>query len=113
MEDKPNTIEKLYERVIGYGKSSLYLLKLKAVDKTSDISSSFVPLSIVFYITGSTVHFLSLGLALWIGDLLNKMSHGFFAVAGIYGIVGAIFYLFLRKPVKRFIGNYVIKRLLK
>jgi hypothetical protein len=113
MEDKPNSIETLYERVVEYGKTSLDLLKLRAVDKTSDVSSSFVPLSVVFYFTGTFVLFLSLGLALWVGEMLDKMSHGFFAVAGLYGVIGTIFYLFLRKPVKRHIANYVIKMLLK
>ncbi len=113
MENKPNSIETLYERVVDYGKTSLDLLKLKAVDKTSDVSSSFVPLSVVFYFAGTVVLFLSLGLALWVGEMLDKMSYGFFAVAGLYGVVGVIFYIFLRKPVKRIIGNNMVKMLLK
>jgi hypothetical protein len=113
MENKPNSIETLYERVVDYGKVSLDLLKLKAVDKTSDVSSSFVPLSVVLYFAGTLVLFLSLGLALWLGELLDRMSHGFFVVAGLYGVIGVIFYIFLRKPIKRLIGNYVIKMLLK
>jgi len=113
MENKPNSIETLYERVVDYGKVSLNLLKLKAVDKTSDVSSSFVPLSVVLYFAGTLVLFLSLGLALWIGEILDKMSHGFFAVALLYGVIGVIFYIFLRKPVKRLIGNNMVKMLLR
>lgn len=113
MENKPNSIETLYERVVEYGKTSLDLLKLKAVDKTSDVSSSFVPLSIVLYFIGTFVFFLSLGLAIWVGEILDKMSYGFFAVAGLYAFIGAIFHIFLRKPVKKLIGNYMVKMLLK
>lgn len=113
MENKQNSIETLYERVVDYGKTSLDLLKLKVVDKTSDISSSFVPLSVVFYFIGTFVLFLSLGLALWVGEILDKMSYGFFAVAGLYGVIGVICHIFLRKPIKKLIGNYVIKMLLK
>ncbi len=42
MEDKLNFIEPLFERVEEYGKTSYELFKLKTIDKTSNILSTFV-----------------------------------------------------------------------
>ena len=113
MENNPNSIESLYERVVEYGKTSYELIKLKAVEKTSDFGSSFVPHSIVIYFIGTFVFFLSLGLAFWIGDLLGKISYGFFVTAGFYGVLGLVFHFFLQKPIKKNIGNFLIKRMLR
>ncbi len=113
MENNPNIIESLYERVVEYGKTSYELIKLKAVDKTSDIGSSFVPHSVVFYFLLTFVIFLSIGFALWIGELLNQMSYGFFIVAGFHGVIGIVFHFFMHKPLKKLISNYIIKMLLK
>jgi len=43
MEDSANLLETLLERVTEYGKTSIELVKLKTLDKTTDIvSSSFL-----------------------------------------------------------------------
>ena len=48
MEDNAKLFESLLERATEYGKTSYELVKLKALDKTSDVVSSFIPHSIVF-----------------------------------------------------------------
>jgi hypothetical protein len=48
MEENKKLIESLLEKATEYGKTSFELVKLKALDKTSDVVSSFIPHSVVF-----------------------------------------------------------------
>jgi hypothetical protein len=89
MEDSANLLETLLERVTEYGKTSIELVKLKTLDKTTDIVSSLVPVSVVILLIASFMLFLNLGLA------------------------GIIVHFFLHKWIKRIVGNYLVKRALK
>ena len=109
MNDKPNHIELLLENVADYGETSFELLKLKALDKSSDIVSTIVPVLIVFVLVTLFFCFASVSVALWLGELLNKVYYGFSVIAAFYGIVGFVIHFCFRKRLKRFICNYIIK----
>jgi len=113
MEDNTKMIESLLEKASDFGKTSFDLIKLKALDKTSDAVSSFIPHSVVFIIIAVIMLFLNLGIAFWLGDILGKTYFGFFVVAGFYVIIGFILHFFLNKWLKRIISNYIIKNMLK
>jgi len=113
MEDNGKLIESLLERATEYGKTSLELVKLKALDKTSDIVSTLIPHSVVFIIVASFMLFFNLGLAFWLGGILGRMCFGFFVIAGFYGFAGIVFYLFMHKWLKNVICDYFIKLCLK
>jgi hypothetical protein len=113
MEDNTRIFETLLERASEYGKTTIELAKLKALDKTTDVVSSFVPLSIFILLVASFLLFLNLGLALWLGEVLGRTYYGFFIIAAFYGFAGIIIHFFLNNWIKKIIGNYLIKRLLK
>ena len=112
MEDKEKLLESLLERATEYGKTSYELVKLKALEKSSDVASSFLPHSVVFVLIASFMLFLNLGLALWLGEILGKIYLGFFVVAAFYVIIGIVIHFFMHKWFKRLIRNYIIKQLL-
>jgi hypothetical protein len=113
MEDKAKILDSLLECAADYGKTSYELVKLRAVDKTSDIVSSLIPHSVVFVLFVSFMLFLNLGLAFWLGDILGKTFFGFFVVAAFYVIAGLFIHFFMHKWLKRLICNYFIKQVLK
>jgi hypothetical protein len=113
MESETNLIEELIEKTVEYGKSSLELAKLKALDKTSDVVSSFLAHSVVIIILFSFMLFLNLGLALWIGKITGEIYYGFFTVAGFYCIAAIFIYFFMLKWIKKCVGNMLIKLMLK
>jgi hypothetical protein len=113
MEENTNLFKALIERASEYGKTSYELAKLKAVDKASDVVSTFVPHSIVFVVVASFVLFLNLGIAMWLGDLLGKLFYGFFLVAAFYVFTGILIHFFLHKWLKRLVSDYFIKHALK
>jgi hypothetical protein len=113
MEEHTKLIESLFERVTDYGKTSIELAKLKAIDKTSDVVSSFVPHAVVFILIASFLLFVNLGLAFWLGEILGKTCYGFFVVAGFYIFIGFFIHFFMHKWIKKVVYNYIIKLLLK
>jgi fatty acid desaturase len=113
MEDNTRLLESLLERASEYGKTSFELIKLKTLDKTTDVVSSLVPQSVVFVILASFMLFLNLAIALWLGDILGKAFYGFFVVAAFYLLAGIFVHFFMHKKLKKLVANYLIKRILK
>ncbi len=113
MENNTKLIESLMERVADYGKTSYELVKLKSIEKISDIVSSFLSNFVVLVFILSFMLFVNLGLALWLGEILGKTYFGFFAVAAFYGITGIFVYFFMYKWTKRIVCNNFIKLMLK
>lgn len=113
MEDNSKMFESLLEKATEYGKTSLEVVKLKALEKTSEVVSSFVPHSIAFFLVASFMFFLNFGLAFWLGEILGYIYYGFFVIAAFYGIIWIVFHFFMHKRLKKFICDYIIKLLLK
>jgi hypothetical protein len=113
MEENAKLIESLLERTAEYGKTSFELVKLKTLDKSSDIVSTIIPHSIVFVLIASFLIFVNFGLAFWLGEILGRMFFGFFAIAAFYFIIGIFVHFFMHKWLKKKISNYMIKQMLK
>jgi hypothetical protein len=113
MEDNKKLIESLLERTAEYGKASFELVKLKALDKTSDAVSSLIPHFVVLVLVTVFMLFLNLGLAFWLGEILGRTFYGFIIVAAFYGIAAIVIHFFMHERLKRIIGDYFIKHVLK
>jgi hypothetical protein len=113
MEDFAQIIESLSERATCYLKTNIEFVKLNVIDKTSDLVSSLIPHTVVFVLVLCFLFFLNLSLALWLGEMLGDLSLGFFIVALFYGITGLFVRLFLHKRMKKVIGDYIVKQMLK
>jgi len=112
MEEKKHFIEPLLERAEEYGKTSIELIKLKAVDKTAGVASSFVSNGIVVLFLLIFLVIVNIGLGFWLGDLLGKVYYGFFCVAGFYALLALVSYFFLGNWIKKSVGNSIISQLL-
>ena len=113
MEDNANLIESLLEKTAEYGKASFELVKLKAIDKTSDVISTLIPHSVVLVLVAVCMLFINLGLAFWLGEILGKIFYGFFVVAAFYVLAGIVLHFFMHGWLKKIVGNYFIKHVLK
>lgn len=112
MEDIGKQIDTLLERAVGYVKTTVELEKLKAIDRVSDISALLITRIMAGAILFFVALFLSLGLALWLGEVLGKIYLGFFVVAAIYGLIAVMLQLFLGKWIKKAICNFIISKIL-
>ena len=113
MEDKAKLLESLLSSATDYGKTTIELVKLKALDKTSDVVSSVVPTYVVLIILSTFMLFLNLGIAFWLGDLLGRLFYGFLIISGFYLLLGLLIYFLMYKWLKKLVCNYVIKQMLK
>ena len=111
METTDSLFEPLLERAEAYGKTSFNLIKLKSINKTSDVLSTFISrLLLAIFVTIFLVT-LNIAVAFWIGDVLGKNYYGFFIVAGFYGILGIILYIF-HPSVKAMVNESIVKQIL-
>ena len=108
MEDKINFIEPLFEKAKEYGKTSYELFKLKTLNKTVGVLSSFISHGVIFLFLSMFIVFLNIAVALWLGDLLGKSYYGFFCVAAFYGITWSVLYFFMRNWLKKLVSNKMI-----
>ncbi len=110
MDASENLIEPLFDRVKEYGKTSVELIKLKAVDRSSDFLSKFIFQLVISIFLLLGILSLNIAAALWIGDLLGKTYFGFLSVTGFYVLLAIILLLF-RKKIKMNISNSIITSL--
>ena len=113
MDNIATNFEQLYNKAALYTKTSLELAKLKVIDKTSDIISSLAVIISISMIVAMFTLFLNIGIALWIGEMLNNMSLGFLIISGFYVIVAIIVYVLRKSLIKEPIDNLIVSKLLE
>lgn len=112
MDNPASYIESLFEKVQAYIKTTVELTKLKLVDKTTVIAASLVSRISIIMVFAVSFFVLTLGLALFLGELLGKSYYGFFIIAGFYLVVGILFCFFLYKWIKKPVSDLIIKKTL-
>ncbi|MBE0662427.1 MAG: hypothetical protein IH597_08160 [Bacteroidales bacterium] len=111
MEDDANRFETLLERAIDYSKTSIKLAKLQAVKEITDVVSTWIPHTIVLVLVSTCILFISLGLALLIGEALENIYYGFFIVSGFYGIIALALHFVFHKGLKKYFLQCLVKNL--
>jgi hypothetical protein len=113
MDEKENILSSLLDSVEEYGKTNLELIKLKGLDKASDIAAAAISriAAIIAYLTFFLM--ASIGVSFWLGDVLGRVWYGFFVVAAFYGLLGVIAYFFMHKGLKRIFADMIIHYTLK
>lgn len=110
METQKNFIDPLLEKAEAYGKTSFELVKMKALAKTADVTSTLISRSIFILLISFFAFTINIALALWIGDLLGKNYYGFLIVAGFYALASVIL-LIVHPSIKSRINDTIIKQL--
>lgn len=113
MKDKVIIVEMLVEKIEEYAKTSAELYKLKAIDKGTDIFTSIV--SRLFIIMMVTLFFLlaTFGFCYYMGEVLGKTYYGFFAVAGIYFVIGGILLAFRKTLLDTPLNDFMVRQIFK
>jgi hypothetical protein len=113
MSTSKSLIELLFEKIEEYRNTNYELIKLKLVKKAAIIVPFVISRIIIVWIFFFFTIILSVGIALLLGELMNKLYYGFFMVAAFYFVVGIVLYFFLHKWIKKPLGNSIIKQALK
>ena len=110
METKVKLLEPLLEKAEAYGKTSVELLKLKALDKTADITASLISRFLFSLVVLIFVFTLNIAIAFWLGDMLGKVYYGFLIVAACYAFAGIIL-LLIHPFIKSRVQNELIRQM--
>ena len=113
MENIASNVELLYKKAEQYSKTSLELLKLHNIEKTSDVISSLSVVISISIIVGMFTLFVNIGISFFIGNLLGNNALGFFIVSGFYLILGIVVFIFRKSLIKIPIDNLIVSKLLK
>jgi hypothetical protein len=112
METSAGLIKDLYEKVEEYGLTTFELAKLKGLQTTTIILTALIAKMSAVVVFTLFFLVLSIGVAMWLGELMGKMYYGFFIIAGFYLLIGLLSNFFLHRILKRPIGNLIIKQVL-
>ena len=112
MEDHNNSLKTLFEKTGDYLETRIELLKLQAVNRTSDVTSSIASRFTIAIIAILFVFTLNTAIAMWIGELLGKMYYGFFLVSGFYMLAAVLLYIFRDKWLKKPIHDKLVNKML-
>lgn len=113
MKDKAIIVEMLVEKIEEYAKTSVELYKLKAIDKGTDVFTSFISRVVIISIIALFFLLITIGLSLYLGDVLGKTYYGFFAVAGIYIGIGIILLIFRKSWLENPLNDYIVRQIFK
>lgn len=113
MENKTNAFEGLFSKTTEYLETRVELMRLKAAGKTSELISSLVSRIVIVCITSMVIILISIGFAIWLGTVLNKMYLGFFGVGIFYMLVMLVLFLGRNQLMKTPLKDSMIKSLLK
>ncbi|MGG9970898.1 hypothetical protein ACQ33O_03795 [Ferruginibacter sp. SUN002] len=108
MSDNATTIETLFEKAENYGRTSVELLRLKAIGKSADVFSSLAIQLVITIAVAILAICLNIALALWIGELLGKSYYGFLIIAGAYAFITVVLYIFRYQLIKKPVSNAII-----
>jgi F0F1-type ATP synthase assembly protein I len=111
--EEPSKIEETVDSIKDYLNTRYELATLKAADKASHMVSntaSFIP---IMFITVLTVLMVSVGLGLYLDQLMESEFLGFFVLAGCYLIIGLILLAIRKNSIARPLRNKIIKELFR
>jgi uncharacterized membrane protein YidH (DUF202 family) len=112
MENRPTAIGSLFESAGSYLETRIDLLKLKTVDKSSEVVSSLVSSLIILLIIAFGIFILNIGLSIWLGHVMGQMWYGFFAVGGFYTALAIVLTIFKSKWLKGPLNDIIVKKLI-
>lgn len=108
MPDKSH-FENLVEKGERLAKSSIELLRLKSIDKSTDVLAAISMVATIGCLVVLFIIMGSIGIAMLVGEWLNRGSLGFIIVATFYALVALILYTFRRRLIVNPLKNLLIK----
>lgn len=109
MEEKTTTNE-LYQKAENYAKSSLKLVCLQTVKKSSEL---FAMLGFGFIMVVVVCFFfflINFGVSLWVGQKLNDLALGFCLVASFYFVLAILLLVFKKTIMNKYFKNRIINQ---
>jgi hypothetical protein len=102
----------LIDKVNNYLHTSLDLIKLRVIQKLAEVVSGLIARLLIFLLLIMFSLFVNVGIALFIGKLLNGYFWGFIIMSLFYLLIAVILYQFRHRLIHKTIGSSIIEQLL-
>lgn len=109
MEDLKTNVQSLKTHVGDYVHTYIELTKAKATKGASNAASVVAVLIGTLFFGLFFFLFIFLGLAWWIGDLVNSIAGGYFIVAGFFLLIIILLYALRKKYITPLIRNAIVR----
>jgi len=109
MQEEKNFFEETKLKLEQYIQQRILLLRLQVTDKISKIASDIISSVLLVVVLLFVVLFASITAGLWLADLTGNLIAGFGIVALFYLFVFLFIIIFLRKILR----NYFINKLIR
>lgn len=87
------------------------LITVKLAQKTIDIASSVINSVILAFLGLLFISFVGIGVAWWLGDLMNNRAAGFFTTAGIFLLIMIIIVAMRKTLIFPFLRNLLTRKI--
>ncbi|TDB65191.1 phage holin family protein [Arundinibacter roseus] len=111
LQDAKERAEQTYQHLIDYVEARWNMIALEVSDRTANIATTVVMSLCLAILAIFFLFFISVSLALWVGELLVSYPLGFLIVSALYGIVGGVLYANRKKLLFMPIMNHFLKLL--
>ncbi len=110
MDEKEFKDRNLFEQLKEYLTTRIELVKIDLIEKSSSIISKIISYILIGFFSIFILIFLSTGLAIYLGSLVNNVAAGFFIVAGIYVLLVILIVLIRKSVFENRLINMMIKK---
>lgn len=111
-DSNSSSIETLFKKTGDYVETKIDLLKLQAVDKTSEVTSSLVSNIVIGVLGMMMLIIFNIGIAFYLGEVLGRIYYGFFLVSAFYMLLTVLLYVFRKDWLKGPVQDQMIRKLL-
>ncbi len=95
-----------------YSKTTFELTKLKGLKATTNVLSILVARLCLLIASILFLVIMSIGLAIWLSELLGKPYYGFFILSAVYLVLVLLVYFFLHNWMRKPFSNLIISQAL-
>jgi len=111
MEDLKTKTGSLTQGIRDYLDTWYKLALVTLTQKATNLTAGIVAGLTTFFLFILTLFFLGMGLAWWLGGLLNSTAAGFFIVAGLFIVMIVVVILLRRKLVFPILKKAILKKI--
>ena len=107
-----SSLEAFLESTQLYSKTTFELTKLKGLKATTNVLSILVARLCLLIASILFLVIISIGVAIWLSELLGKPYYGFFILSAVYFVLVLMVYFFLHSWMKKPFSNLIISQAL-
>jgi hypothetical protein len=110
-QEKKEDAKDLVEHIGDFLETYYQLLTINLAQKGINIASAIINVVVLCFLCLFTLGLLSLGLAWWLGNVIESRAGGFFIMGGIYLLIMLAIIVMRKKVIFPFLRNLITRKI--